>query len=110
VGHGLPPGELQPVERGASRAPIQERGPRLLDRRWRTIRARGDRLLPGAPTPRAPGRHERDELAAADRAEGPPAVAAAGASARVQEVEERLQHGATLGCAGDTLRVRGAAQ
>ncbi len=94
--------ELQPVDGGARRSIEQERRPSATHRlRW-TAPARGNVARGRSSAALAPGRAERDELAAARVAEGPPPRRAASAAARVQDVEHPPEHRRTLPRATDS--------
>ena len=91
VSHPAPSGELQAVDRFASRSSVRERRPRRRDRRRRTVPAsiHGRRRGPAAAT--TPRRLQRDELPGARCAERPRARAASGADTREQDVDRAIE-------------------
>src|SRR5205814_2055371 len=88
----------EPERPSHGEAPIRPRPPGLR----RTVGARGEGLLGRPAAPFTCRRKERDQRAAALRAERPAAPAASRAPFRIEEIEQRSEHAWTLERGNDT--------
>jgi hypothetical protein len=102
VRHFPPPGELQPVDRGAYGTTEQERCAGDRDRRGRAVEAVAEGLVARTSAPPAHRFVDRRQGLGTHRAERPVSCSAPGAPWREEQIQHRTEHLRTLARATDS--------